>query len=133
MPGMGLTHQRFTDQKTRRTRALEPKYILVGPDAALRNKDDVRRALRSELARKPLGRRQIDFKGLQVSIIHANQIRTQSQRPREFFFVMHFDQHVESKRPRPTVKGLHRRIIERRNNQQDRIGRCDPADCFCAR
>ena len=58
----------------------------------------------------------------QVAVVDADQRRAQLQRRGQLVAVMHFHQHVQAQFQRAGFQFRHQAVVERRDDQQDRIG-----------
>jgi len=64
----------------------------------------------------------MDFEGAQIAAVDADQITTGVERSLQFRFVMRFAQNVEAERSCESSQRHQFLLIERGDNQQDRIG-----------
>src|SRR5688572_6403406 len=112
------THERFAHEERVNSVTAHLRHVALRNDAALGDHQPFARHARQQADRRVQRDREIT----QVAVVDADQRRTQLQRTVELDGVVHFDEDIEPVTDRGILQVAESRIVQRRDDQQDRIG-----------
>src|SRR6185437_10928193 len=116
--GIGRAHERLADEERVDVVSAHLGDVALCEDAALRDDETPGRNVGQELERRV----QRYDEAAQIAVVDADQRVFEWERSLELGTVVNLDQHVHPERAR--LRGEHgeRRVVERRNDQEDRVG-----------
>src|SRR3954447_4553400 len=116
--GIAAGHQGFTDEDDIGPGARKLDYIMRAANPGLRHPDQLRRDGR----RDPGEGVPVDLEGLQVAVVHADELSSGVHRTPGLLHVLHLDQRAQPDRVGPLDQRDERLLLQRRDDQQHHVG-----------